>query len=418
MTVALDTYSSLIESLAKGKEIYEIFASGRNTTVLERIDIATRLGSIFCSIGSFALNGATFFVTGTSFSEICKKWGPLLSKISRVANIIQNSTTIAVCQEQRGTTNLGEYVQLIAPGMRAVLSFVPGEVYSSISQTLRGSEAESWWNKPSTIEGFSELIQRSDILIDGIQRIGSIFTLNTQSPSNPPQISLFSLLEQPNNTSTQPIPAEAMWGMMEKLWQQKLLSPSDFESLIYAAFEKRETLRFLCTFTRNIVLCPLKHPESGALFEKAVVEQKFRENTVLSFSLDGRVFQITRNELVPSPEDQVRIYKILKARIEGICNVIQESTSPSRQIYQARQTDAAATEQLRCQWNLAVFVELKPKAWEKIKGFFDEMNETLRSRSYWWTDPRQGLITLAQSELAKAERGSNNRPILRNYEKL
>ena len=408
MITAIETCSSFAESCVKIHEIQEIVVSGRNTTVLERIDIATRFCSIFCSISSCALNGISLFVTGTNFSEVCEKWGPLLTKISRVANIIQNTTTIAVCQERRNTTSLGEYVQLIAPGMRAMLSFVPGEVYSSISQTLRGNEAESWWNKPSTVVGFSELIQHSDILVGLIQRIGSILTPVTQDPSSAHQTPLQSLLNR-IHTPHKTLHVEKIWGQMARLWSQKVISPSDLKDMITFSYLQEGGEEFLCTLSHNIILCPLKHTESGALFEKTVVEQKFRENTSLPFSKAGRVFQITRAELVSSPEDQIRIAQTLGICMNDVCCECEDQSLFSQQTYQTRQTDAVAIEQLRCQWNLVVFVELKAKVLKNITGFFEKMNDALQSNSYWWTDPRRGLIALAQSELARAEEEQKKR---------
>jgi hypothetical protein len=203
----------------------------------------------------------------------------------------------------------------------------------------------------------------------------------------------------------QPRGTEELWEKMKRFWEQRRLSPSDLEQYILQECAERGGSKFFCPISGQIVRCPLKHLESGALFEKASIEQKFKEASTFSFSRSGQEFQITRETLVSSPEDQGKIAEILRKIMLDICSFGEDPTLCSQMQYRERQADTTAIERLWCLWSLVFFVELKVDAWSKIKRFFDLMNTKLNPALYWQVNPKYHLIPHTKTELAvvKAE---------------
>ena len=385
----------------------------KNRTALGKGEITARIASIFFCTGALICNVGALAFTGTPYHEIAGKVASVAHKVSRIALAFESGARLAVHHEN-GTAGFNDDVRVVESVGDMFLSFIPRDFYTHIAGAVIGDEEASLWFAAG-LKFFVELVPHVFEVIAPLQRMQTMITSQIFGSSGP------SFSEGSSFVVRSTLSPDVKKKFLERLWADlqnhariRDFASCDFECSIEKGFTREELKRFFCPLSRKIIICPLRHTESGMLFEKAIIEQKLEQAPHFVFVEGGNAYDITRNALVSSSEDQVQIAKRIEERVKGLRRKWSSQQSLGRErsdtltpqpsvIRTVLKADEVAQEQLHRQRNLTFFIAFKERVWTEIKHIFDRINGNLRSKSYWPIDPRQHLIELAKPELAKAE---------------
>ena len=403
---------SIADAIAEGIDVFSTITDGRNKTGLKWAEIVTKITHVFCSIVSAALNLGALGLFGRDISEITGKIASTVTRVSSVANCLQSGVSLFV-QLGNGTPTAPDYLRFLGSTGVASMAVAPNWLYN-IAMALTNNISCSWWIS-NTLEGGMRLIPHLPSLSSSCNRIatsvGALMSGSSDSSSLPT-----SLMEAEGiqDSDMGQGASDSPWTRLQNLMERNRYLPSDIEGFIEQCFIRQKLQRFICPISRRIIVSPLKHIESDVLFEKAVVDQLVSGNSTFSFSSNEHTYTMTRNSLVPSPGDQIQIARQIKKSMDSADKIFsnrqthaerQHGTDPltPRDVTALPREESAAFERLNRLWGLVSFVAIKSRVWVQLKREFDDINQRIDSRCFWWIDPRLYFVAQIKREVASAE---------------
>ncbi len=401
MIIAKDFFS-VVDVIAETNDVISTILDGRCKTMIECVDLVTKIGRIFTSAVSVVIDFVASINSGRDFSRILEDCAVIARRCSFVANFLQSGSRFVVQLENR-TATFPTCLQLAGSG---VVVFA-----EDIARALTNNSSSAWW-----ISNAAELVVQTTKyfphIVDGMRRIGRIWTPN-ESPTrtlSDPSSSSSDLLET-NSVQAPEIgqdPLDSPWWRLQRLIERNNVRPSTIDRFIENSFIRQGLRRFICPISHSIIISPLKHVESGLLFEKTVIAPILERNLHYSFESHD----ITRDALLASPEDQILIAEKINMIMQMACvfySRIQERAArqpemenPTPHAVVSRE-ESAAFERLDRQWRVVSFVAIKKSVWIKLKGEFDAINVMMTSHRYWDIDPRKYRVEQVKSEITDAE---------------